>query len=330
MCNLKSISLHGNGTKRIIECPILQSPLAGVSDQTFRKLVRKWAPKALLYTEMVNAKSLELGFGVNKIHELSEEEGPIAVQLFDSKINSLIDAAKRAEQCGAYLIDINMGCPARKITKKGGGSKLLLKENLAAEIVNKVVNSVSIPVTVKTRLGWCDQTSNPIFFSSLIQSAGAQMITIHGRTRKQGFSGKADWEKIGQIKKALTIPVIANGDINSVANAKDCLKISKADGLMIGRGTMGSPWLVGQLYSFFNGGKLIDDPSPKEKLNIALEQLNDLIKLKGEHGFLIAKKHLNWTCRGFKDSSVFRKKLVTAKTSIEAIHLIKEKIDFLN
>ena len=182
---LSPIYLSGNGTSRSLNCPVIQSPLAGVSDQIFRKFVRRWSPKALLFTEMVNAKSLELGHGEEKVIELSEESGPIGVQLFDHRPDSMIDAAIKAESSGAFLVDINMGCPVKKIARKGGGSAILKEPELAKLIVKKVSKAISIPVTVKIRLGWCEATSDPVSFALGLQEAGAQLITVHGRTRKQ-------------------------------------------------------------------------------------------------------------------------------------------------
>ena len=323
--HIPPIHLPGRGIERTINCIVLQSPLAGVSDQVFRKLVRKWAPEAFLYTEMVNANSLELGFGQNKIEELSKEIGPIGVQLFDFRIEALVNAAKKAEAAGAFVIDINMGCPVKKIANKGGGSGLLKDLNLAGEIINAVVRAVKIPVTVKARLGWSQKSANPINLGLILQDAGAQMITLHGRTREQGFSGKANWLAIAKVKQALRIPVIANGDINNSHDAINCLKITGADGIMIGRGSLGAPWLVGQINSVLQNREPIIDPNGKERLKIALEHLNGLLKAKGNHGLLIARKHLNWTCIGFPESKIFRKSLLTAKTPSEAIFLIKKK-----
>ena len=241
---LPPIFLSGNGTSRSLECPIIQSPLAGVSDQIFRNFVRRWAPKALLFTEMVNAKSLELWHGEEKLIELSEERGPIGVQLFDHRPDSMIDAAIKAESSGAFLIDINMGCPVKKIARKGGGSALLKEPELAQSIVKKVSKAISIPLTVKIRLGWCEDTSDPVSFALGLQEAGAQLITVHGRTRRQGFSGHANWEAISNIKKSLDIPIIANGDIKNSQDAIKCLEVTNADGVMIGRASMGAPWSV--------------------------------------------------------------------------------------
>jgi nifR3 family TIM-barrel protein len=326
MNRLPPILLSGNGTSRSIQCPIIQSPLAGVSDQIFRKFVRRWSPQALLFTEMVNAKSLGLGHGEEKVIELSEESGPIGVQLFDHRPNSMIEAAIKAELAGAFLIDINMGCPVKKIAKKGGGSALLKEPELAQEIVKKVSKAISIPLTVKIRLGWCETSSDPISFALGLQKAGAQLITVHGRTRRQGFSGTANWEAISKIKKVLDIPVIANGDIKNSKDALKCLEITNADGLMIGRASMGAPWLVGQIDEELNKQKTFRTPDAKMKVSLSLEHLKLLVSKKGNHGLLIARKHMNWTCRGFPGSSVLRHKLVRANAPNVAIKILEEEL----
>ena len=327
---LPPIFLPGNGISRYLECPIIQSPLAGVSDQIFRKFVRRWSPKALLFTEMVNAKSLELGHGEEKVIELSEESGPIGVQLFDHRPESMVEAAIKAEASGAFLVDINMGCPVRKIARKGGGSALLKDPELAQTIVKKVSKAISIPLTVKIRLGWCENTSDPTSFALGLQEAGAQLITVHGRTRKQGFSGKVDWESIAKIKNSLNIPIIANGDIKDSRDAIKCLEITNADGVMIGRASMGAPWMIGQIDQEINAQKAFRTPDAKTKVSLSLEQLKLLISRKGNHGLLIARKHMNWTCRGFQGSSSLRHKLVRARTPYVAIKILEEELIKLN
>ncbi len=322
--------IKGKRKEHILNSLVIQSPLAGVSDKVFRKLVRKWAPQALLFTEMVNATSLKLGHGVKKIEELSIEPGPIGVQLFDYRPEAMAEAAKQAEEAGAFLIDINMGCPVKKVSRKGGGSGLLKNPLLAAKIVNRVANSVEIPVTVKTRLGWDETSSNPIEFGLRLQDAGAQLLTVHGRTRKQGFNGKADWESIAQVKEKLNIPVIANGDIKNTDDALHCLKQTNADGIMIGRGSIGSPWLVGQIDLALQGKPIFKTPGPKKKVSIALEQLNGLIESNGSHGLLIARKHLNWTIKGFPGSSELRKLIMKIDNPSIAIKLLEEALLHLN
>ena len=316
------LQLPGRGAARELRCRALQSPLAGVSDRIFRGLVRRWAPDALLFTEMVNATSLELGHGLQKVEELALEQGPIGVQLFDYRPQSMADAARRAEAAGAFLIDINMGCPVKKIAKKGGGSGLIREPDLASRIVETVAAAVSIPVTVKTRLGWCGSDLNPVAWCRQLESAGAQLITLHGRTREQAFKGSADWEAIAAVKRALAIPVIANGDVNSAADALRCLEQTGADGVMVGRGSMGAPWLVGQIDAALSGRPIPEEPTPLERVLLAKEQLEALVAAKGDHGLLIARKHMGWTCNGFTGAPQLRHALMRAPTPAEAVALL--------
>ncbi len=315
--------LAGNGTPRRLRCRVLQSPLAGVSDRIFRGLVRRWAPDALLFTEMVNATSLELGHGLQKVEELGAESGPIGVQLFDHRPQAMADAARRAEAAGAFLIDINMGCPVKKIARKGGGSGLIRDPELAARIVETVAAAVSIPVTVKTRLGWCGGGADTaVAWCRQLEGAGAQLLTLHGRTREQAFRGRADWGAIAAVKRALTIPVIANGDVASPADALRCLAATGADGLMVGRGSMGAPWLVGQIDAALCGRPVPPSPDPGERILLAAEQLRALVAAKGDHGLLIARKHMGWTCQGFPGAPRLRHALMRAPTPADALALL--------
>ena len=320
---LNALQLSGRGTPRALRCRVLQSPLAGVSDRIFRGLVRRWAPDALLFTEMVNATSLELGHGLIKVEELASEPGPIGVQLFDHRPAAMADAARRAEAAGAYLIDINMGCPVKKIAKKGGGSGLIRDPDLAARIVEAVAAAVTVPVTVKTRLGWCGSDADPVSWCQQLEGAGAQLLTLHGRTREQGFKGQADWSAIAAVKAALTIPVIANGDVNSPEDALACLERTGADGVMVGRGTMGAPWLVGQIDAALSGRPIPPSPGARERIQLAREQLQALVAARGDHGLLIARKHMGWTCTGFAGAPQLRHALMRAPTPADALALLR-------
>ena len=324
-----ALALRGRGTARTLRCRVLQSPLAGVSDRIFRTLVRRWAPEALLFTEMVNATSLELGHGRGKVEELAEESGPIGVQLFDHRPAAMAEAARRAEGEGAFLIDINMGCPVRKIARKGGGSGLIREPDLAGRIVEAVAEAVAIPVTVKTRLGWCGSDADPVAWCRQLEGAGAQLLTLHGRTREQGFSGRADWGAIAAVKAALAIPVIANGDINSPDDALRCLQQTGADGVMVGRGSMGAPWLVGQIDAVLRQRPLPPLPDARGRLRLAAEQLQALVAAKGDHGLLIARKHMGWTCQGFPGAARLRHQLMRAPTPAEALQLLQGAEDAL-
>ncbi len=307
---------------RQLRCRVLQSPLAGVSDRIFRGFVRRWAPEALLFTEMVNATSLELGHGSDKMAGLADEAGPIAVQLFDHRPAAMAEAARRAEAAGAFLIDINMGCPVRKIASKGGGSGLLRDPGLAARIVAAVSAAVRIPVTAKTRLGWCGSSADPVGFALALQDAGAQALTLHGRTREQGFSGRADWQAIAAVKSALAIPVIANGDITGPEEALHCLELTGADGVMVGRGSLGAPWLVGRIHAALSGRPVPPVPSAGERMALAREHLEALVAARGERGLLIARKHMGWTCQGFAGAARLRHQLMRAPSPEAALALL--------
>jgi len=316
------LRLTGNGIDRQLHCRVLQSPLAGVSDRIFRNLVRRWAPDALLFTEMVSATGLELGHGHSKLDDLAGESGPIAVQLFDHRPAAMAEAARRAEACGAFLIDINMGCPVPKISRKGGGSGLIRDPELAARIVAAVAGAVRIPVTVKTRLGWCGSSADPVNFALGLQNAGARALTLHGRTREQGFKGQADWAAIAAVKRALTIPLIANGDVSSPEEALRCLAVTGADAVMVGRGTMGAPWLVGRIDAALRSLPVPPIPDAGQRLALAAEQLEALLEARGERGLLIARKHLGWTCQGFAGAAELRHGLMRAGTPHETRELL--------
>ena len=296
-----------------------------MSDKVFRQLVRRWAPEALLFTEMVNATSLELGHGRGKVEELTQESGPIGVQLFDHRPAAMADAARRAEDAGAFLIDINMGCPVRKIARKGGGSGLIREPELASKIVEAVADAVRLPVTVKTRLGWCGSDADPVLWCKQLERAGAQMLTLHGRTREQGFKGDADWNAITAVRRALTIPVIANGDIHTPDDALSCLSQTGAAGVMVGRGTMGAPWLVGQIDAALDGRPIPATPGPLQRILLARDQLLDLVEARGDHGLLIARKHMGWTCTGFPGAPQLRHALMRAATPKDALALLDQQ-----
>ena len=202
---------------------VLQAPLSGVTDLVFRRLVRRYAPSSMMYTEMVNATGLHYVRDLPQIMEVDPRERPISIQLFDCRPDFLAEAARMAVEEGADTIDINMGCPVNKITKNGGGSSLLRDPDTAVAIVRAVVQAVDVPVTVKSRLGWTEKEINIVEFARRLEDAGAAMMTVHGRTRAQGYTGPAKWDWIRDVKAALSIPVIANGDIFSVELAVRCL-----------------------------------------------------------------------------------------------------------
>ncbi|NJK36110.1 MAG: tRNA dihydrouridine synthase DusB [Oscillatoriales cyanobacterium SM2_2_1] len=312
-----------------LQSRVLQSPLSGVTDLVFRRLVRRYAPHSMMYTEMVNATGLHYVKELPKIMEVERAETPISIQLFDCRPEFLAEAAQRAVVEGADTVDINMGCPVNKITKNGGGSSLLREPQVAAAIVRAVVAAVPVPVTVKTRIGWCDREITILDFARRMEDAGAQMITVHGRTRAQGYNGPAKWEWIRRVKELLTIPVIANGDIFSPQAARDCLEQTGADGVMCSRGTMGYPFLVGEVDHYLRTGALLPPPSAIARLQVAREHLLGMYEYKGDRGIRQARKHMTWYAKGFADAATLRDRLCRIENLTEGLDLIDRTIERL-
>ncbi|WP_017300741.1 tRNA dihydrouridine synthase DusB [Nodosilinea nodulosa] len=288
---------------------VLQSPLSGVTDRAFRELVRRYAPDSMLYTEMVQATGVCRARPLENLMDIGDGEQPISIQLFDCRPDFMAEAARKAVAEGAKTIDINMGCPVNKITKKGGGSSLLRQPEIAEAIVRTVAAAVPVPVTVKTRIGWDDDHINAVEFARRMEAAGAQMLTLHGRTRAQGYHGPARWEWIAQVKAALTIPVIANGDINSIESAVRCLEQTGADGVMCSRGTLGYPFLVGEIDRFLKTGIAPLPPTPEDMLRCARTHLGLLWQYKGQRGIHQARKHMAWYVKGFEGAAPLRQRL---------------------
>ena len=309
-----------------VESRVLQSPLSGVTDMVFRRLVRRYAPDSMMYTEMVNATGLHYVKELPKIMEVDPKESPISIQLFDCRPDFLAEAAQMAVREGADTVDINMGCPVNKITKNGGGSSLLRDPETAEAIVRSVVKAVNVPVTVKTRIGWTDKEINILDFAKRMEDAGAQMITVHGRTRSQGYNGSAKWEWIRRVKEVLSIPVIANGDIFSVEAAVKCLEQTGADGVMCSRGTMGYPFLVGEIDYFLKTGQELQQTTPVQRLECAREHLQALWEYKGDRGVRQARKHMTWYAKGFAGASELRGQLSVIETVEQGLKMIDRAI----
>jgi nifR3 family TIM-barrel protein len=305
---------------------VLQAPLSGVTDLVFRRLVRRYAPTSMMYTEMVQASSLHYLRELPQIMAVDPDEHPISIQLFDCRPDFLAEAAQKAVEEGADTIDINMGCPVNKITKNGGGSSLLRQPEMAVQLVQTVVQAVSVPVTVKTRIGWTDDEITILDFARRLQDAGAQMLTVHARTRAQGYNGPARWEWIGQVKEVLSIPVIANGDIFSVEAAVHCLERTGADGVMCSRGTLGYPFLVGEIDHFLKTGERKAAPSSVERLCCAREHLWMLWQYKGQRGVHQARKHMTWYCKGFGGAPELRHQLSVIETVQQGLDLLDRAI----
>jgi tRNA-dihydrouridine synthase B len=312
-----------------VKSRVLQSPLSGVTDLVFRRLVRRYAPESMMYTEMVNATGLHYVKQLPKLMEVDPNERPISIQLFDCRPDFLAEAAVKAVEEGADTVDINMGCPVNKITKNGGGSSLLRQPEVAEAIVREVVKAVDVPVTVKTRIGWNDKEITILDFAKRMQDAGAQMITVHGRTRAQGYNGNARWEWIAHVKEILDIPVIGNGDIFSVEAAVKCLEQTGADGVMCSRGTLGYPFLVGEIDYFLKTGERLAPPTPMQLLECAKEHLQALYEYKGDRGVRQARKHMTWYAKGFAGAADLRGKLSVIESVQQGVNLLDNAIEQL-
>jgi nifR3 family TIM-barrel protein len=260
------------------------------------------------------------------IMAIANNEEPISIQLFDSRPDFMAQAAQKAVAQGASTIDINMGCPVNKITKKGGGSSLLREPEVAEAIVKTVVDAIDVPVTVKTRIGWDDDEINIIDFARRMEDRGAKMLTLHARTRAQGYNGTAKWEWIALVKQALSIPVIANGDIFSVEAAIKCLEITQADGVMCSRGTLGYPFLVGEIDHYLKTGEILPPPNIVTRLQCAKEHLLGLWEYKGQRGIYQSRKHLAWYCKGFAGAAELRDRVSQIETLEQGYEILDSAI----
>jgi len=302
------------------------APMAGVTDLAFRTICREFGA-GLTYTEMVSAKALVYqDRKTRSLLQLGEEEHPAGAQIFGSDATCMADAAARAiEISGADFIDINMGCPVGKVVKSGDGCALMKDPEKAMKIIEAVVNTVKIPVTVKIRKGWDKGNVNAVEFAKMAEQAGVSAIAVHGRTRTQMYSGKADWNIIRDVKKAAGVPVIANGDVFSAEDAARILKYTGADMVMIARGAMGNPWLFEQAGALLNGDEVQKYPSIGEKAKTALRQFEMAAKQKGERvACLEARKHYVWYLRGVPHSGFFKEKISKAVTMDDLIGITNE------
>ena len=310
----------------VVNSRVLQSPLSGVTDKVFRRLVRRYAPTSMMYTEMVHAAGVCHVDTLPQIMEVDPDEHPISIQLFDCRPDFLADAAQRAVAEGADTIDINMGCPVNKITRKGGGSSLLKDPDMAVLLARTLVEAVSVPVSVKTRIGWDDDQINAVDFARRLEDTGIQMLTLHGRTRAQGYNGPARWDWISRVKAALSIPVIANGDIDSVEAAVRCLEQTQADGVMCSRGTLGYPFLVGEIDYYLKTGDRLPAPTAIDRLLCAQEHLRLIADYKGYRGICQARKHMTWYVKGFAGAATLREALCRIESVEQGEHYLQGAI----
>ena len=290
-----------------IEEPVILAPMSGVSDLPFRRLV-KGMGAGLVVSEMIASQAMiRQNSKTLKMATNCAEEFPMAVQLAGCEPEVMAEAAKLNQDRGAAIIDINMGCPVKKVVNGHAGSALMREEDKAVRILEAVVKAVDLPVTLKMRTGWDDNSRNAPRLAQLAENAGIKMITVHGRTRCQFYNGKADWDFIARIKAATSLPVIGNGDVLTLDDVTAIMRQSGADGVMIGRGTYGKPWFLRQVIEFLKTGQRLPDPPVSEQYAILRGHYTDMLEHYGRlSGMRMARKHVSWYTKGLPKSAEFR------------------------
>ena len=313
-----------------LENNIILAPMAGVTDLPFRLICKKYGNPGMVCNEMVSAKAID--YKDSKTLDMlksNKEKKPVSMQIFGND-SQIMGRAARFVSDYADVIDVNMGCPAPKVVKNGDGSKLLLDLELVKTITEKVVEESSKPVTVKIRKGWDKDHVVAVEAAKIIEKAGANAIIIHGRTRDEFYSGEADWDIIKQVKDSVKIPVIGNGDIKTEDDAIKMFEKTGVDGIMIGRASLGNPWIFKKILYFLENGKKMPEITPDEKLRVLKEHFDLLIENKGEYtATREIRKHVAWYIKGLKNASVMRDRINMVQTKEEFDSILKEYFDSL-
>lgn len=309
---------------------ILLAPMAGITDQPFRKLCASYGA-GLTFSEMMSTNPQVWHTEKSKLRLAHHQDAGInAVQIAGSDPQEMAQAAQVNVEYGAEIIDINMGCPAKKVNKKLAGSALLQFPDLVENILNAVVNAVDVPVTLKIRTGWDRQHRNCVEIAKIAEQSGIQALSIHGRTRECLFEGDAEYEHIKAVKQAVSIPIIANGDITSPEKAKYVLDYTGADALMIGRGALGKPWIFQSVVNLIEHNQSVAEPSLEEKCGVILCHIENLHQFYGaEKGYRIARKHVGWYLQGIQHNSDFKQTFNAITTPAEQLLALKEFFNFI-